>query len=162
VRDDVAATTIGASDTAEALRNVLRELRIELSINTRRVAAVSGLKDSDLDVLDVVTREGLQSPTKLARRLTIHVATMTGVLRRLEKAGWVARRRDVVDRRSVQVQPTGFDRLAAIYRDANQRLDDIGMQLTPEQGAVVVSYLRQVCAAIHDASMGIAGGQPTS
>jgi MarR family transcriptional regulator, organic hydroperoxide resistance regulator len=162
VRDDIATATIGASDLAELLRNELRELRIELSVNTRRVAAVSGLKDSDLDVLDVVTREGLHSPTKLARRLTIHVATMTGVLSRLEKAGWVARRRDVVDRRGVQVQSTGFERLAAIYRDANQRLDDIAAQLTPEEGAVIVGYLRQVCAAIHDASMGIAGGQPTS
>ena len=42
-----------ASNVADALRNELRQLRIELSISTRRVAAATGLNDSDLDVLDV-------------------------------------------------------------------------------------------------------------
>ncbi|HUH68458.1 MAG TPA: MarR family transcriptional regulator [Mycobacterium sp.] len=147
---------------ADALRNTLRELRIELAIGTRRVAAATGLNDSDLDVLDVLARYGAQSPTALARRMGIHPATMTGVLTRLEKAGWVVRRRDVIDRRSVQVEPSGFDRLTALYSDANERLDQIAAQLTPEAGAVILEYLNQVCAAVHEASARLAVDEPTS
>lgn len=150
-----------ASNVADALRNELRQLRIELSISTRRVAAATGLNDSDLDVLDVLARYGAQSPTSLARRMGIHPATMTGVLTRLEKAGWVVRRRDVSDRRSVQVEPSGFDRLTALYRDANERLDEIAAQLTPAAGDVVLDYLGRICAAVHEASTRLAVEGPT-
>ena len=142
-----------AVDAGEKLRNALQELRIELAIHTRRVAALCGLNESDLDVLDLLAREGPQSPTMLARRLTIHVATMTGVLSRLEKADWVVRRRDVVDRRSVQVESTGFERLDAIYRDVNERLDGIAAELTARERELIVGYLRLVCDTIHQASV---------
>jgi DNA-binding MarR family transcriptional regulator len=141
---------------ADVLRNTLRELRIEMSIATRRVAAAAGLNDSDLDVLDVLARYGAQSPTALARRMGIHPATMTGVLTRLEKAGWVVRRRDVTDRRSVQVEPSEFDRLTALYADANERLDQLTAQLTPEAGAVILEYLNRVGAAVREASARVA------
>lgn len=147
---------------ADSLRNTLRELRIELAIGTRRVAAATGLNDSDLDVLDVLARYGAQSPTALARRMGIHPATMTGVLTRLEKAGWVVRRRDVTDRRSVQVEPSGFDRLTALYSDANESLAQIAAQLTPETGAVILEYLKQVCAAVHEASARLAVGESST
>lgn len=137
---------------ADELRNELRQLRIELSIGTRRIAAATGLRDSDLDVLDVLARYGAQSPTSLARRMGIHPATMTGVLTRLETAGWLVRRPDVSDRRSVQVEPSGFERLTALYRDANNRLDKIAARLTPEAGAVILEYLGQVSAAVNEAS----------
>jgi DNA-binding MarR family transcriptional regulator len=146
-----------ADNLADVLRNTLRELRIEMSIATRRVAATAGVNDSDLDVLDVLARYGAQSPTALARRMGIHPATMTGVLTRLEKASWVVRRRDVTDRRSVQVEPSGFDRLTAQYTDANERLDQIAAQLTPETGKVILNYLNQVCAAVHEASARVGG-----
>jgi DNA-binding MarR family transcriptional regulator len=160
VRKD--AISVGEdTDVALALLNTLRHLRIELSTNTRQVAAVTGLKEPDLDVLDVLTREGVHSPTGLAKRLTIHVATMTGVLARWEKSRWIVRRRDVVDRRSVQVESTGFERLAELYRYANEQLDDIAAGLTADEAEVVLRYLRDVCDVTHQASMRIAGGQPT-
>jgi len=151
-----------ATNVADALRNELRQLRIELSVGTRRVAAATGLNDSDLDVLDVLARYGVQSPTSLARRLGIHPATMTGVLTRLEKSGWVARRPDVSDRRSVQVEPSGFERLTALYRDANERLDEIAAQLTPEAGEVILEYLGRVCVAVHEASIRLGTDGPQS
>jgi DNA-binding MarR family transcriptional regulator len=142
-------------DLADALRNTLRQLRIELAVATRRVAAATRLNDSDLDVLDVLARYGPQSPTALARRMGIHPATMTGVLTRLEKAGWIDRRRDITDRRSVQVEPSGFDRLTELYSDANARLDAIAVNLAPEAGTAILDYLGQVCTAVHEASVRI-------
>jgi DNA-binding PadR family transcriptional regulator len=82
----------------------------------------------------------------------IHPATMTGVLTRLEKAGWIDRRRDMTDRRSVQVEPSGFNRLTVLYGDANARLDAIALNFSPEAGTAILDYLRQVCTAVHEAS----------
>lgn len=143
---------------ADELRNALRALRIELSIGTRRVAAATGLKDSDLDVLDVLARHGAQSPTTLARRMGIHPATMTGVLSRLEKADWVLRRRDVTDRRAVQVEPSGLDRLTEIYSGANERLDAIAADLDPEAARIVLDYVHRVCEAVCEASAELGAG----
>jgi DNA-binding MarR family transcriptional regulator len=141
------------SYTPGELRTALRELRIELSISTYRVASVAGLNYSDLAVLDVLARDGTQSPTDLARRTGIHAATMTGVLARLEKAGWIVRRPDTADGRRVQIESAGFARLTAIYRDGNRRLDDVDAGLTAEQAGTVLEYVRAVTRAVRASSL---------
>lgn len=153
------ADAAGSPPSADALRNTLRQLRIELSNATRRVATATGLNDSELNVLDVLSRYGAQSPSTLARRMGIHPATMTGVLSRLEKAGWIVRRRDVTDRRGVQVEPSGFDRLTNLYSDANERLDKIAANLTPDATAIILDYLHAVCVAVNDAAIPHSDGE---
>jgi DNA-binding MarR family transcriptional regulator len=139
-----------------SLRTALRDLRIELTINTYRVASIASLNYSDLAVLDILTRQGSTSPTALARRTGIHAATMTGVLSRLEQAGWIIRHPDAADRRAVQIEPAGLARLSDVYRDGNSRLDDIAAGLTAEQAAVVLSYLQAVIDAVHTTSRELA------
>jgi DNA-binding MarR family transcriptional regulator len=143
-------------DNSDELRTALRDLRIELSINTYRVASVAGLNDSDLAVLDVLARDGTQSPTHLAHRTGIHAATMTGALARLEKAGWIVRCPDTADRRRVQIESAGFTRLTAIYRDGNQRLDDVDAGLTADQAGTILDYVRAVTRAVRASSLELA------
>ena len=145
------------SYTPGELRTALRELRIELSISTYRVASVAGLNYSDLAVLDVLARDGTQSPTDLARRTGIHAATMTGVLARLEKTGWIVRRPDTADGRRVQIESAGFARLTAIYRDGNRRLDDVDACLSADQAGTVLEYVRAVTGAVRATSLELAG-----
>ncbi|WP_395308810.1 MarR family transcriptional regulator [Mycobacterium sp. AMU20-3851] len=130
------------------LRTAVQDLRIALALGTRRVAAMAGLKDSDLEVLDLLTRNGPQSPSTLARRLSMQPATITGVLRRLEDAGWVIRRHHDHDRRSVEIESVGFDRLDALYRDASDRPDALQASMRPSQVETVLTYLNEATAAI--------------
>jgi DNA-binding MarR family transcriptional regulator len=81
---------------------------------------------------------------------------MTGVLARLEKAGWIVRRPDAADGRRVQIESAGFARLTAIYRDGNRRLDDIDAGLTAEQAGTVLDYLRAVRCAVSAFSLELA------
>ncbi|HEV2171255.1 MAG TPA: MarR family transcriptional regulator, partial [Candidatus Binatus sp.] len=87
-----------------AIRQSLRELSIQLSVLNHRVGAHLDLNDVDLACLDLVARHGPLSPSALARRAGMHPATMTGILDRLERGGWVARGRDPSDRRAVVVK----------------------------------------------------------
>ena len=64
----------------------LRELRIELAALNHRVGSRIEIKDVDFDCLDVITRHGPITPTALARRIGVHLATMTGILDRLSAA----------------------------------------------------------------------------
>src|SRR5689334_6708195 len=86
------------------IRDSLRELRIQLALLNYRVGSQLELKDVDLDCLDILDAHGPLSPTALARRAGVHPATMTGILDRLEKGGWVVRERDPADRRAVLVR----------------------------------------------------------
>lgn len=87
-----------------AIKESLRELSIQLSLLNHQVGGRLGVKDADFDCLDLINRHGPMSPSALARRSGQHPATMTGVLDRLERAGWIARERDPTDRRAVQVR----------------------------------------------------------
>src|SRR5205085_4111139 len=89
---------------ATEIRDSLRELRIQLALMNYRVGSQVELKDVDLDCLDILDSHGPLSPTSLARRAGLHPATMTGILDRLERGGWIARERDPSDRRAVLVR----------------------------------------------------------
>src|SRR5919198_303808 len=117
-----------------AIKESLRELNVQLSLLNHQVGARVELKDVDFDCLELINRHGPLSPSALARRAGLHPATMTGVLDRLERAGWVARDRDPSDRRAVAVRArrdrvaelfglyagmnTAMDRICAGYSDA--------------------------------------------
>jgi len=90
--------------STSAIRQSLRELRVQLALLNHRIGDHLELKDVDLDCLDLITLHGPLSPSALARRAGLHPATVTGILDRLEEGGWVTRERDPGDRRAVRVR----------------------------------------------------------
>jgi DNA-binding MarR family transcriptional regulator len=86
-----------------AVTKALRDLRVELAVLNHRVGNQVEIKDLDLDCLDVIARDGPISPSALADRVGVHLATMTGILNRLEEGGWITRDRSASDRRAVVV-----------------------------------------------------------
>src|SRR5262245_19941148 len=108
-------TSGGRRRLTVAVKDSLRQLSIQLSLLKRRVGAQLELKDVDWDVAEIVNRHGPLSPTALARRAGLHPAAMTGVLDRLERAGFVARDRDPSDRRAFTVRALR-DRAREVYQ----------------------------------------------
>jgi DNA-binding MarR family transcriptional regulator len=100
--------------TAE-IRAALRELGIQLALLNHHVSARLELKDVDLDCLNLIDSHGPLSPGALARRAGLHPATITGILDRLERGGWVTRDRDPSDRRGVLIRALS-DRNADMMR----------------------------------------------
>jgi DNA-binding MarR family transcriptional regulator len=133
---------------AEAKQS-LRELRIELSVLNHRVGSRSEIKDVDFDCLDVITRHGPISPTTLARRIGVHLATMTGILDRLERGGWIVRDRDQRDRRAVLIRgvPGKQRDIIELYDGMNSSLDEILDSYSDDQIDLVVDFLRRCTQA---------------
>lgn len=127
----------------------LRELRIELAILNHRVGSRSEIKDLDFDCPDVITRHGPISPTTLARRTGVHLATMTGILDRLERGGWIVRDRDESDRRAVLVRgvPGRQRDIIRLYDGMNTSLDEILESYSDDQVDLVVDFLRRCTQA---------------
>jgi DNA-binding MarR family transcriptional regulator len=141
---------------ATAIKESLRALSIQLSLLNHQVGTHAGLKDIDLSCLDLVNRYGPLSPSALARRAGLHPATMTGVLDRLERGGWVARRRDpdTADRRAVAVHPlrTRAPELFALYAGMNTSMDGICAEYTDAELELLADFLRRTLEAGQEAT----------
>jgi DNA-binding MarR family transcriptional regulator len=74
-----------------------------------------------LNVLTLLEAGGSMSMSRLAEALDVSVASMTGIVDRMEKRGLVERRRDEQDRRVVLVQPAKGGRKVFGDIDARRR-----------------------------------------
>jgi DNA-binding MarR family transcriptional regulator len=136
------------------VKESLRLVRNQLSVFSRQVGTRLELKDADLDCLDLIDRAGPLSPTALARLTGVHPATLTGILDRLERGGWIARERAENDRRAVQIR-SRRDRQGELYgmlAGMNRSLDEICADYSDAELAVVADFLRRTTAAGEDAA----------
>lgn len=124
-----------------AIRESLRDVAVQLSLLNHRISGHLDLKGSDLECLDLVDRLGPISPSALARRAGLHPATMTGVVDRLERGGWITRERDPSDRRSVVLAPV-----------PSRRADVL--RLAAGMGA----QMARICAGYTDAELELIAG----
>jgi DNA-binding MarR family transcriptional regulator len=142
------------------IKEALRELSIQLALLNHQIVARLDLKDGDLHCLDLLIRHGPLSPSALARRAGLHPATITGILDRLERGGWVARERDPFDRRAVTVQALR-DRngeLIRLYSGMNTSMDDIFSQYTDTELQLLADFVRRTTQAGEHATDQLADG----
>jgi DNA-binding MarR family transcriptional regulator len=135
-----------------AIKESLRDLGAQLSLLNHSVGARLELKATDLECLDLIARYGPLSPSALARRAGLHPATMTGILDRLERGGWIDRDRDPSDRRGVVVQAArgrGAEvlRLYLVDSGMNTAMDQICADYEDHDLELLVGFLRRTAAA---------------
>jgi len=134
------------------IKESLRDLGVQLSLLNHRVGARLDLKATDLECLELITRYGPLSPSALARRAGLHPATMTGILDRLERDGWIDRDRDPSDRRGVVVRAArgrGAEvlRLYLVDSGMNTAMDQICADYEDEELEILAGFLRRTADA---------------
>ena len=142
---------------ASEIRDALRELRIQLARLNYRVGSHVELKDVDLDCLDIVDSHGPLSPSALAQRLAVHPATMTGILDRLERGGWIVRERDPSDRRAVlvRVKRDRYGELLSHYTGLSRSMNRLLAGYGDEELRVIAGFMRRAADAGRDATDGL-------
>jgi DNA-binding MarR family transcriptional regulator len=131
------------------VKESLRVVRNQLSVFSRQVGTRLELKDADLDCLDLIARSGPLSPTALTRLTGLHPATLTGILDRLERGGWIIRERTEHDRRAVQIRalPARQGELFRMLAGMNRSIDEICAGYSDAELAVVADFLRRTTEA---------------
>jgi DNA-binding MarR family transcriptional regulator len=132
-----------------SIKDALRGLRTELALLNRRITGRLELRDGDLDLMELIARKGPLGPSALAREAGLHPATMTGVLDRLEKGGWLTRERAPEDRRSVvlEIRRERVAEIFALYRGMNQALDTLCTHYTDDELRVIADFLTRAATA---------------
>jgi DNA-binding MarR family transcriptional regulator len=148
------------------IKDSLRELGNQLRMLNYNVSGKLAMKDIDLDCLDIVGRHGPLSPSALSRRTGLHPATMTGILDRLERAGWIVRERDPADRRAVLIRAErqrGAE-IFMLYAGMNSAMDGICEAYDDEQLDVLADFLRRCIEAGRTATETLTtpGGDPST
>src|SRR5579862_5610164 len=132
-----------------AVRQALRDMNLQLSLLNQQVSGRLELKGSDLECCELINRYGPLSPSELARRAGLHPATMTGVLDRLERGGWVARERDPADRRAVIIslrRDRNVD-ILKLYAGMNEAMDEICAGYSEDELDLLAGFLRRTADA---------------
>lgn len=137
----------------------LRELSAQLALLGHQVGARVDLRDADLDCLDLILREGPLGPGELARRAGLHPATVTGILDRLERGGWIARDRDPGDRRAVLVRALRERNaeLFGLFAGMNAAMDRLCGEYDDAELELLAGFLRRTTGAGRAATEELAG-----
>ncbi|TDO63837.1 DNA-binding MarR family transcriptional regulator [Kribbella sp. VKM Ac-2571] len=135
--------------TGNEIKAALRDLRIQLALLNHQVGGSLALKDVDLDCLDVLARTGPLTPSALSRQAGLHPATLTGILDRLERAGWIARDRTGADRRSVTIRvlPDRGMEVFRLYQPMMGAMDDVLTDYTDAELDLIATFLRRSAEA---------------
>lgn len=134
-----------------AVKDAMRELRNQLSLLNHQVGVAVSLRDVDLDCLELIGRHGPLTPSALARRAGLHPATLTGILDRLQRGGWIVRERDpdATDRRTVTVRALR-DRNVELFRryaGMSRALDRICADYSEAELRLLADFLRRATEA---------------
>jgi DNA-binding MarR family transcriptional regulator len=141
------------------IQALLRDLISRLHQLNDAVGDRIDLRAGDIEILDLVARHGPMSPSEVSASTGIHPATLTGVVDRLERAGWLSRVPDPDDRRRVRLEARrerGAE-LVRLYAPMNRSLTEICAALSTDQLTVVRDFLRDAAAAGADAAVGLRG-----
>ncbi|MEU9131458.1 MarR family transcriptional regulator [Kitasatospora sp. NPDC048540] len=132
-----------AATAAQALAGM--DQLIALShIGQQDMAQRLGLSSTDLTCLGHVIGAGEQPITagELAARAGLTTGAVTGVVNRLERAGYAHRQADPADRRRVRIVPeeTANLRVMELYQPFYERLNALFADYTPDEVAVLTDW----------------------
>jgi len=151
-----------------------RRLEGEFLLAMRRAGAVMqllgaaaaekiGINVTDLNCLNILALRGRMTAGGLARETGLTTASITGVLDRLEEAGFVRRERDPQDRRRVMVRldpERGMRDIAPVFLPVVAAWREAAAQYTDEQLEVILGFQHQVEKIMRDRLIQLRGGEP--
>lgn len=118
------------------------------------IAEHLGLGATDHKVLDFLLRTGPATAGELARITGLTTGAITGVIDRLEAAGYAKRVRDPGDRRKVLVHPTlgarGERRLGQLFASLARGVAKLAASYDDEELATIVDYLTRADALMRE------------
>jgi DNA-binding MarR family transcriptional regulator len=137
-------------DRAELLEQLMMAGRAQSEATVMfhaTVAAKQGLGVTEEKALDLLDRSGPLTAGELARRSGLAPASVTGLIDRLERKGFVRRIPNPSDRRSVLVEVDTervFASMAPLFADWVRSLEELYAGYTDEELETILRFLTEV------------------
>ncbi|WP_166294682.1 MarR family transcriptional regulator [Bradyrhizobium sp. 26S5] len=126
----------------QELEEALRRSSAQGVLYGQAVANVAGISGSDLECIDIVFLEGRVTAGRLAEVTGLTTGAITGVIDRLEKAGYVRRERDESDRRKVfiAVVPEAVERIGQFYVPMQQAMAKVFSRYSEDELRLLMRF----------------------
>ncbi len=131
-------------ETIRSIVDKFREMSIETIMFHQAVADVLGLHITDHKCLDLLHRFGAMPAGRLGELTGLTTGAVTGIIDRLERAGYARRANDPNDRRKTIVEPTRNKKL-------ERKIEMIFMPLHERMYKLLSSYSESELAFLLDA-----------
>jgi len=133
-----------------------RGLSGDFDLLSQTVAERVGLSTTELLAMDLISRDGAVTAGQLATHLHLTTGAITGLIDRLERAGYAKRRSDKADRRRVLVvsTPRG-DRIGALFGPLGAALRQATRGYSAQELATLTDFVRRLRSAVAMTSEGI-------
>ena len=129
-----------------------REMATAVITFHETVARKLGMSAAESRTLTSLNALGLATPGQLAQATGLTTGAITGIIDRLEKAGYAKREPNPNDRRSLLIRPLQQDRLAEtigpIFGSLSKSMMEMASRYTPEQLEVIARYLADTTAVL--------------
>ena len=153
----------GQLPAADALLAEARGLSSDFDRLSQAVSGKVGLSSSDLLAIDLISRGERVTAGQLARELNLTTGAITGLVDRLEKAGFARRAFDPTDRRRVLIVATQKEqRVRALYRPLDASLRRTLATYSDAELTMLNDFIRRLRLVVSGAVDGLqdANGRP--
>ncbi len=153
------------SRKSEIIARLSHALRRHSGVTVMFHAAVAervGLGQADHKCLDLLIQEGPKSAGELAAHTGLTTGAITGVIDRLERAGYASRRPDPEDRRKVIVVPNmeaAFRDLGPIFAGIGQATDELLQRYSIEELNLILDFIQRADSMVEEQARRLAIGE---
>ena len=138
-----------AGSAREKVLDHARGLSAEFDKLSQAVAERTGLSETELLAMDLISRGGRITAGELARELGLTTGAITGLVDRLQKAGYARRETDPGDRRKVLVTATDRERrISELYGSLSSGLRASVAGYSDKELALLSEFLLKLRSAV--------------
>ena len=142
-----------SSSTRQALVQqidwALRELSTSTVLAASSIAQKVGMGPNDFKCAEMLVRTGPMTAGQLAKATSLTSGAITGIVDRLEKAGWARREADPHDRRRVIIHPGpqhNQQTATELYASYTQTMERLLLNYTEEQLSFILAFVHRLTA----------------
>ncbi|MEB4613756.1 MarR family transcriptional regulator [Leucobacter sp. M11] len=137
------------------VRRMLQRQLVDAILSNERIARKHRLRVTDLQTLHLlVLRDDIRTPHEIIDATGMPPSTVTKLIDRLERSGYVRRKYDRQDRRRIRLElvAEAIAPLQSTYGRTEEEFDKISRRLSDSELEVVIRFLESVSAfALGDA-----------
>jgi DNA-binding MarR family transcriptional regulator len=136
------------SERSQMIAHLISNLKLSSSrgiIFHQTLADFLGLNITDHKCLGFLLEEGPQTAGRLAELTSLTTGAITGVIDRLEKAGYVKREKDPHDRRRVVIAPVYHSdaKMGALFASLAESSNEMCSHYTDEELSVILRFVSE-------------------
>lgn len=135
------------NELLQDIDQALRELTTSGVLAATSIARKVGMGPNDMRCAELLVRNGAMTAGELAEGTGLTTGAITGIVDRLESAGWAVREADPSDRRKVIVRPGPQSKegnSADLYADYNHQLERLLSSYSKEQLSLILKFIHRI------------------